>query len=107
MFNALLYKKHRHLYRHHIQPTPPWHYYHIAGALLGALLGAAARRWWLAAGGAGIWMLLTARFCARRLRDTSHTPRHIAEMSLTSALIPLLSIFWRLRGALRFRVLFM
>jgi len=27
----------------------------------------------------------------------------VAEMAVTSALIPLLSVYWRLRGALRFR----
>ena len=39
MFNALLYQKHPQLYRCRIQPGPPWHYYRIAGALLGARLG--------------------------------------------------------------------
>jgi hypothetical protein len=31
----------------------------------------------------------------------------VAEMLVTSALIPFLSVYWRLRGALRFRVLFL
>jgi len=42
-----------------------------------------------------------------RLRGTSHAPGHIAEMAVTSALIPPLSVFWRLRGAVKFRVLFL
>jgi len=49
---------------------------------------------------------VTARFCARRLRGTSHAPRHVAEMAVTSALIPPLAIYWRLRGALAFHVWF-
>ena len=50
---------------------------------------------------------LSARFCARRLRGTSHAPSHVAEMAVTSAVIPLLSVYWRLRGAWRYRVLFL
>jgi hypothetical protein len=55
---------------------------------------------------AGGWSILTARFCARRLRRTSHAPGHVAEMVATSALIPPLSVFWRLYGAWKFRVPF-
>jgi len=60
----------------------------------------------LAASAAGAWALLTARFCARRLRRTSRAPRHVAEMVATSVLIPPLSVFWRLYGAWKFRVPF-
>jgi GT2 family glycosyltransferase len=106
-FNALLYKKHPALYRQRIQPAPPWHYYGAAGTLLAALVGAAGGVPALTLAGGGLWLALTGRFCARRLRGTSHAPAHIAEMALTSALIPLLSVYWRLRGALRFRVFFL
>lgn len=107
MFNALLYKKHAALYRQRIQPAPPWRYYASVAALL-ALLAALARgngRGAFVAG--GLWLLLSARFCRQRLRDTSHAPRHIAEMALTSLAIPPLAVYWRLRGALAFRVLFL
>jgi glycosyltransferase involved in cell wall biosynthesis len=107
MFNALLYKKHPALYRQRIQPGPPWHYYRIVGTLIAALAGLAGGRWWLASGGMGAWALLTARFCARRLRDTSRAPGHVCEMVVTSALIPPLAVFWRLRGAIKFRVFFL
>ncbi len=106
-FNALLYKKHPALYRQRIQPRPPWHYYGATGTLAVALAGAAAGLPGLALLGSGVWAALTARFCARRLRGTSRAPAHVAEMALTSALIPLLSVYWRLRGALRFRVFFL
>jgi glycosyltransferase involved in cell wall biosynthesis len=107
MFNALLYKKHPQLYRHRIQPAPPGRYYCIVGALLGALAGIAQRRRWLGMSGVIAWALLTGRFCARRLQGTSHAPSHLAEMIVTSALIPPLAIFWRLCGALRYRVIFL
>jgi glycosyltransferase involved in cell wall biosynthesis len=106
-FNALLYRKHPALYRQHIQPTPPWHYYGAVGALAVTLASATAGLHTLALIGAGLWLALTARFCARRLRGTSHAPAHMGEMALTSALVPLLSVYWRLRGALRFRVFFL
>jgi hypothetical protein len=32
---------------------------------------------------------------------------HIAEMLWTSAIIPTLSIYWRIHGAFKFRVLFL
>jgi GT2 family glycosyltransferase len=60
IFNALLYKKHPHLYRRRIQPAPPWHYYGIVGTLLGALAGIALRRRWLAMACILVWMLLAA-----------------------------------------------
>ncbi|MFL5801537.1 MAG: glycosyltransferase family 2 protein [Roseiflexaceae bacterium] len=107
MFNALLYKKHPQLYRQRIQPAPPWRYYRIAGALLVALAGMAVRRRGLALGGLGTWALLSGRFCAQRLRHTSHAPRHLAEMTVTSVLIPPLALFWRWRGGARFRVFFL
>jgi glycosyltransferase involved in cell wall biosynthesis len=106
IFNALLYKKHPELYRQVVQPTPPIHYYAIDIALLACLFGFVAgdRTVGIAAG--AIWLLLTAAFCLRRLCGTSLAPRHIAEMVFTSALIPPVSTFWRLRGAVRFRVPF-
>jgi glycosyltransferase involved in cell wall biosynthesis len=106
-FNALLYKKHPALYRQRIQRTPPWHYYGVVAGLLAALGGVAAGLTGLTLVGSGLWLVLTARFCARRLRGTSRAPAHVAEMIVTSALIPLLSVYWRLRGAVRFRVLFL
>jgi hypothetical protein len=105
-FNALLYKKHPILYRLRIQPGPPWHYYGAALGATVALAGLLAGRAGLAVAGLGVWLVLTARFCLRRLRQTSHAPAHVAEMTVTSALIPFLSVYWRLRGAVRYRVFF-
>ncbi len=107
MFNALLYKKHPRLYRRHIQATPPWLYYCAVGALLVALLGALGQSLQLILAALAFWVLLTARFCQRRLAYTSHRPGHVAEMIVTSILIPPLSIFWRLRGMIAFRVFFL
>jgi glycosyltransferase involved in cell wall biosynthesis len=107
MFNALLYRKHPRLYRRRIQPGTPWHYYGIVAALVVALAALLAGGSSVALAAITCWSLLTCRFCARRLRGTSHDPRHVTEMVLTSLLIPPLSIYWRLRGAVRFRVFFL
>jgi len=106
MFNALLYKKHPALYRRRIQAAPPWRYYVAVVALLTAAAGHARQRRACALVAGCVWVIVTARFCARRLRGTSHAPRHVAEMAVTSALIPPLAIYWRLRGALTFHVWF-
>ena len=106
MFNALLYKKHRLLYRERVQSSPPWPYYAIVGALVAALVAAVFARGWLALVMLGAWLLLTASFCARRLRGTSRARGHVVEMIVTSVLIPPLAVYWRLRGAVRFRVVF-
>jgi glycosyltransferase involved in cell wall biosynthesis len=105
-FDALLYKKHPQLYRERIAAAPPWDHYLAVTALLvtlGALLagsGAVA----LLAG--VLWLGLTARLCRQRLRGTAHTFSHVADVVLTSALIPPLAVFWRLAGAIRYRVRF-
>jgi GT2 family glycosyltransferase len=105
-FNALLYKKHPMLYCRHVQPHPPWHYCGILLGLLLTLTGVAAGLPSVAICGAIAWMGLTAWFCTQRLRGVSHAPGHVAEMAVTSLVIPFLSIYWRLRGAVRFRVPF-
>ncbi|MEZ4599055.1 MAG: glycosyltransferase [Syntrophotaleaceae bacterium] len=105
-FNALLYKKHPDLYRQ-LQPSPPWHYYGIVLALPMFATGLFTWNLPLAAIGFGLWLGLTLRFILRRLQNTRRTLAHVLEMALTSLAIPPLSIYWRLRGALRYRVFFL
>lgn len=102
LFDALLYRKHAALYRRMIRRTPRWDYYAIVLAL-GVAVAAVATGWRdVAAAAFVVWAGMTAAFCARRLRGTSHAPAHIAEMIATSILIPPLAVFWRLVGAIRF-----
>lgn len=107
MFNALLYKKHPALYRQRIQPLPPLHYYCMVGAWLVISLGLIGQSLWLILAAFAFWSLLTSRFCLQRLASTSHAPAHVSEMIITSMLIPPLALFWRLRGMVTFRVLFL
>lgn len=84
-----------------------WHYYRFLATLLVAAGGVLTGRRSVALGGPLAWLVLTTRFCVQRLSSTSHAPAHVIEMAVTSALIPLLSIYWRLRGAVRYRVWFL
>ena len=107
MYNALLYKKHPDLYRSRIQKTPPFNYYAIVLALLAAVIAGLAGSPHYAAVSLSLWLLLTALFSLRRLWRTSHSPTHVLEMLLTSMVIPPTALYWRLRGAIKFHVLFL
>ncbi|WP_238270055.1 glycosyltransferase family 2 protein [Paraburkholderia terrae] len=107
LFEALLFAKHPMLYRQRIAAGPPWRYYAIVVSLLFACGAALARHGTGAALALLIWSGLTAWLCVDRLRHTRRDPAHIAEMTWTSMLIPFLSIYWRLRGAIRYKVFFL
>jgi GT2 family glycosyltransferase len=106
-FDALLFKKHRQRYRERIRPAPPWHYYLIVGAALLAIIAALVHAPGVFLAAALVWLFMTARFCLERLAGTSRAWTHVLEMALTSIVVPPLAVFWRLRGAARFRVLFL
>lgn len=105
-FDALLYKKHPRRYREKIRAAPRWDYYLTVGSLALGAAGLLTRRRALAAAGGGAWLLMTGRFCRSRLQGTRKTLPHVAEMAVTSAVIPPLAVYWRMVGALRFRVPF-
>ncbi|AJP57599.1 glycosyl transferase family 2 [Pandoraea vervacti] len=106
-FDALLYKKYPTLYRRHIRPSPPWLYYTAGIALLGAVVLFAFAQLPMAIVALAVWAAATAMFCVRRLRHTVRTPAHVAEMVWTSIVIPPVSLYWRMRGGLHFKVLFL
>jgi len=103
MFDVLLYRKHPALYRNRIRRTPRWDYYAVVAALLTAIVALSAGAPVLAMAAAAVWLAMTLWFCVRRLRRSSREVRHVAEMIVTSALIPPIAVFWRLVGAVRFR----
>lgn len=106
-FEALLYAKHPQRYRQRAGGLPPWDYYAIVGLSGAALALAAAGVAGSAAVCAALAAALVLRLALRRLHGTSHDAAHVLEMLATSALIPFLSVWWRLRGALHFRVPFL
>jgi hypothetical protein len=105
-FDALLYKKHRRLFSQYVRPTHPLRYYFIVASLVIAAVAASKGSHGVATWTFTLWLLLTGAFALARLRGTSRAPRHIAEILVTSVLIPPLSLFWRAHGAVRHHVLF-
>ncbi len=106
LYNPLLYKKHRELYPRWIQTSPRRRYYSLVAALGVAMLTAIRGPRLFSLAALGFWAIETSRFTQQRLDNTCHAPRHVAEMVVTSALIPPLAIYWRLRGAVKWRVWF-
>ncbi|MBW8848078.1 MAG: glycosyltransferase [Burkholderiales bacterium] len=106
-FDALLYRKHPRPYRRRVRPVPPWDYYAIVTLSLAVPLLALAAHPAGAAAALAAALLLILRVALRRLSRTSHAPRHVLEMLATSAAIPFLSVYWRLRGAWHFRTPFL
>ncbi len=105
-YNALLYKKHPRLYKERISRHPLWNYYLMVVLFFMGVIALIARQQPLGMAAFGGWMLLVISFTVRRLRYTRHSVGHIAEMLLTSALIPFLSVFWTLYGAWKYKVVF-
>ncbi|RCH55314.1 family 2 glycosyl transferase [Mucilaginibacter hurinus] len=106
MYDALLYKKHPHLFRKKIKPAHPVLYYLIIASCLAALAGLVSGNDMLRNTGLITWMALTIYFVCKRLAVTKLTASHIIEMVVTSLIIPFASIFWRWYGAIKYRVLF-
>ena len=105
-YDALLWREHPELFARYVHPARPSAYYPIVLALGTGIGAAAAGRRAASAAAFALWGGLTARFTARRLRDTSRAPAHVAEMVATSMVIPPLSLFWRAWGAVEFRTWF-
>lgn len=106
MFDVLLYRKHPVLYRNRIRKRPPWFYLLVSLSLLIALCAFLAGWRELATIAAVVWVVLSAWFFTRRLRSSCFTARNLAELLVTSMIIPPLSIFWRVVGAKRFGLRF-
>lgn len=102
MFNALLMRKFPSYYRKYIHQSPPWYFYAAVVALV-LTIGL-----WLAGHyngslvAAGVWLLLVMSFAVKRLRYTSRALPHVVEMLVTSAFIPMLSVYWHFYGLWKF-----
>jgi hypothetical protein len=106
LFDALLYKKHRALYRQRFRRWPPLDYYAMVLALLATVTAGVAGAGAILLLAVLVWAVLLLRFLNRRLWGSSVAPRHVAEVLIASLLIPPLSVFWRLYGAVKFRATF-
>ncbi len=106
IFNALLYKKFPEMYKQRLDSRPPWHYYIITIFLVVSFIGLASMNQQLLFAGAAGWLVLTLLFALKRLSKTSKKPAHIAEMVVTSACLPPLSMYYKIKGSIRYRTLF-
>ncbi|KAA0992621.1 glycosyltransferase family 2 protein [Dyadobacter aurulentus] len=107
MFNALLFKKHPGFYRKRIAESPVWNYYVIFFSTIAAFLAAVFAAPALLAPALLCWLLAVVGFLFKRLKGTDPSVSHRLEMIVTSILIPYLSIYWTIRGALRYKVFFL
>jgi len=106
-FDALLYRKHPGLYRSRVRRVPPWDYYGVVALTVAAIALGVAGQGVPALAAIAVAGLLILRIAMKRLRRTARTPSHVWEMLCTSAAIPFLSVYWRLRGAWHFRTPFL
>jgi hypothetical protein len=105
MFNALLFKKHPQLYKEKIGSPALRNYY-----LMIILFVSFFTEWYhdqkiLAIICLSAWIYLTVSFISKRLSNASLSFKHVSEMIATSLLIPFISVFWNLYGAIKFKVL--
>lgn len=102
-YDALLYKKHPQRYRQKLRSGLGWNDYATVAALLLAPAGQLAGAPVVAGASAATWLCMTCWLCMRRLHGTSRRAPHVAEMILTSLLVPPLAVFWRIAGTIRFQ----
>jgi glycosyltransferase involved in cell wall biosynthesis len=107
MFNPLLYKKHPTLYQQRIHKRPPWYYYGIIFFCLTTLTAALLHLEILMRSSLIAWLILIAWFTTKRLEGASLTFKHVAEMIVTSFVIPFLSVYWTLYGAFHYKIFFL
>jgi glycosyltransferase involved in cell wall biosynthesis len=106
MYDALLYKKYPKLYRKKIQSSPPVLYYAIIFSFIVMIVGLTMHHTNISFIGLITWAALTLYFTFKRLYHTQLSAKHIAEMVVTSIVIPFLSIFWQWYGAIKYKVLY-
>ena len=106
MYNALLFKKYPELYRQRIKSSPSWRYYLIILFFVVFVIAALLKLKWICIIAFTAWISLTLNFIGKRLIATRRTTSHIFEMIATSVVIPFLSVYWTLYGAVKYKVLF-
>jgi glycosyltransferase involved in cell wall biosynthesis len=106
IFEPLLYKKHRELYKKYVHFPVMRSFYAIVSFLVLMILSLIFWNGGLTLLAFAGWATFTGSFIYQRLKRSSHDIRHIWEMIVTSVLIPPLAVYWRMVGAFRFRVLF-
>jgi glycosyltransferase involved in cell wall biosynthesis len=106
LYDALLFKKYPDLYRKKINSSI--NRYYLMMLVLGVLLWSMIKQYnYITAFTAIMLVLLFARFIAKRLQDRHKSFNQVTDMIITSLVIPFLSIFWRIYGSVKYRILFL
>jgi glycosyltransferase involved in cell wall biosynthesis len=105
-YDALLYKKYPGMYRRRLSPKIIFDFYFIMLTDLVCLVAIINGWWYIAAVTFLVVLVMIAGFFLLRIKRTKKTASHIWEMLVTSMVIPFLSVYWRIYGALKYRVLF-
>lgn len=103
MFDVLLFKKNPMLFESKIGKNILWNYYLIVFLCLLACFGGLLKFKSLYKISTLLMAIPVSSFTYKRLKNTSKAPVHVAEMVITSLIIPFLSIYWRVYGMLKFK----
>jgi glycosyltransferase involved in cell wall biosynthesis len=105
-YNALLYKRHPDLFRERVPQYrgQAFQYYTSVVSIFLALLGILLDQKLMAATGFGVWLLLWVDLIIRHLPGKELTKTEIKQAAVTALVTPFLSVYWRLYGAIKYRV---
>lgn len=106
LYDALLFKKYPQLYKSKVSAKPLFNNYLIISLWAIFLTSIYFNSYYLAKTAIVLLLICIGRFIYKRLKNTNKSLNHILEMLLTSIVIPFLSVFWRIYGAIKFRVFF-
>lgn len=105
IYDALLFKKYPALYRRKIANGTAWNYYLILLFTLLSVYAVYKEMPYVAF----VCLLLVVGFILsftwKRLKYADKSLRHVAEMFITSVIIPYVAVYWKTYGAIKFRVM--
>lgn len=104
MYDALLYKKHPQKFEAEVGGKGILRQYYLTLAAAGVAATGIVLKWpAITYLGASVWLFSWGWLLRKRLVRTSRAPRHVIEMAATSPFLPILSVFWRWYGIIKFR----
>ncbi|WP_080060106.1 glycosyltransferase family 2 protein [Spirosoma aerolatum] len=108
-YDALLYKRHPSLFRERI---PSYRrqivqYYVSVISIMASLVGLCLGEWGLAMIGLSIWAILSTDLIMRHLPQETLTWTTAKHAIITALATPFLSVYWRLYGAVKYKVLYL
>lgn len=107
-YDALLYKRHPELYRQRMghERHQVLEYYGAVFSFITGVFALLSGHSFVAVVGLAVWLLLTAEFLIRFWPKEQPTWDGIQQAFVMAVTTPYLSIFWRLHGAVKYRVLY-